>query len=175
MYTEADARTWQATSSKPVSQIWALIVLPSTLMLRVANSTPIVLLDSKLNSFRVKRESRFDFPTPESPMSTTAPQSTSKREQTVEAQQQRRNSIGTMQQKPRPGRIQVRPPCPSLSAARPNVPALAGERRGRAARPTFEQVIVLLVLGHRSVTSTESRQAAEAAWRLLPRFSPWEH
>ena len=40
-------------------------------MLRVANSTPIVDLDSRLNSFRVKRDSKFDFPTPESPMRTT--------------------------------------------------------------------------------------------------------
>lgn len=40
-------------------------------MLRVANSTPIVDFDSKLNSLRVKRERRLDFPTPESPISTT--------------------------------------------------------------------------------------------------------
>lgn len=39
---------------------------------RVANSTPIVLLLSKLNSLRVNLESRLDFPTPESPISTTA-------------------------------------------------------------------------------------------------------
>lgn len=37
----------------------------------VANSTPIVDLDSRLNSLRVNRESRFDLPTPESPISTT--------------------------------------------------------------------------------------------------------
>ena len=55
----------------PVSQIWALIVFPSTCILLVANSTPIVDLDSKLNSFLVNRESKFDFPTPESPMRTT--------------------------------------------------------------------------------------------------------
>lgn len=55
----------------PVSQIWALIVFPSTCILLVANSTPIVDLDSKLNSFLVNRDSRFDFPTPESPMRTT--------------------------------------------------------------------------------------------------------
>jgi len=41
-----------------------------TCTLRVANSTPIVDFDSKQNSFLVKRESRFDFPTPESPMRT---------------------------------------------------------------------------------------------------------
>jgi len=40
-------------------------------MLLVANSTPMVLLLSRLNSLRVKRESRLLFPTPESPMSTT--------------------------------------------------------------------------------------------------------
>jgi len=37
----------------------------------VANSTPIVLLLSKLNSFRVKRDNRLLFPTPESPINTT--------------------------------------------------------------------------------------------------------
>lgn len=40
-------------------------------MLRVANSTPIVDFDSKLNSLRVKRDSKLLLPTPESPMSTT--------------------------------------------------------------------------------------------------------
>lgn len=40
-------------------------------MLRVANSTPIVDFDSKLNSLRVKRESKLLLPTPESPISTT--------------------------------------------------------------------------------------------------------
>ena len=49
----------------------ALIVLPSISKLRVANSTPIVDFDSWSNSFRVKRESRQDFPTPESPIRTT--------------------------------------------------------------------------------------------------------
>jgi hypothetical protein len=38
----------------------------------VANSTPMVDLDSRLNSFLVNRESRLDLPTPESPISTTA-------------------------------------------------------------------------------------------------------
>lgn len=42
-----------------------------TSMLRVANSTPMVDLDSRLNSLRVNRDSRFDLPTPESPISTT--------------------------------------------------------------------------------------------------------
>ncbi len=34
----------------------------------MANSTPIVVLDSILNSFLVKRIKRFDLPTPESPV-----------------------------------------------------------------------------------------------------------
>ena len=37
----------------------------------VANSTPMVDFDSRLNSFLVNRESRLDFPTPESPIRTT--------------------------------------------------------------------------------------------------------
>jgi hypothetical protein len=40
----------------PVSQICALTVLPSIASERVANSTPIVDLDSRLNSLRVNRE-----------------------------------------------------------------------------------------------------------------------
>lgn len=54
-----------------VSQIWALTVLPSTAMERVANSTPMVDLDSRENSLRVNRERRLDLPVPESPMRTT--------------------------------------------------------------------------------------------------------
>jgi len=46
--------------------------LPSAWMLRVANSTPIVDLVSRLNSLRVKRESRLLLPTPLSPIRTTA-------------------------------------------------------------------------------------------------------
>ena len=42
-----------------------------TVVYRVANSTPMVLLLSKLNSFRVKRDSKLLLPTPESPISTT--------------------------------------------------------------------------------------------------------
>ena len=38
---------------------------------RVANSTPIVDLESRLNSFRVNRLNRLDLPTPESPIKTT--------------------------------------------------------------------------------------------------------
>ena len=41
----------------PVSQIWALTVFPSTCTDLVANSTPMVDLESRLNSFLVKRES----------------------------------------------------------------------------------------------------------------------
>lgn len=47
------------------------MVLLSTWMERVANSTPMVDLDSRLNSLRVNRESRLDLPTPESPIRTT--------------------------------------------------------------------------------------------------------
>ena len=42
-----------------------------TWMLLVANSTPMVDLDSRLNSLRVTRERRLLFPTPESPMRPT--------------------------------------------------------------------------------------------------------
>jgi len=47
----------EAWHNPPVSQICALTVLLSTLMLLVANSTPIVDFDSRLNSLRVKRDS----------------------------------------------------------------------------------------------------------------------
>ncbi|KAJ7000051.1 hypothetical protein NC653_010729 [Populus alba x Populus x berolinensis] len=47
------------------------MTLESTFKLRVANSTPIVDFDSKLNSLRVNLERRLDLPTPESPISTT--------------------------------------------------------------------------------------------------------
>ena len=40
-------------------------------MLLVANSTPMVDLDSRLNSFLVNLESRLLLPTPESPIKTT--------------------------------------------------------------------------------------------------------
>lgn len=63
------SKTWLV--NVPVSQICALMVLPSTWMLLVANSTPIVDFDSRLNSFRVNRDKRLDFPTPESPIKTT--------------------------------------------------------------------------------------------------------
>lgn len=55
MYGEQ--RVGKGKRNGPVSQICALIVFESTTMLRVANSTPMVDLDSILNSFRVNRES----------------------------------------------------------------------------------------------------------------------
>lgn len=55
---------------------------------RVANSTPIVDLESKLNSLRVNLLKRLDFPTPESPMRTTGHLSVKVRERGV-------NCIGT--------------------------------------------------------------------------------
>lgn len=58
-------------SCPAVSHICAFIVFPSTWMLLVANSTPMVLLLSRLNSFRVNRDRRLLFPTPESPIRTT--------------------------------------------------------------------------------------------------------
>lgn len=48
------------------------MTLPSWVLIDlVANSTPIVDLDSRLNSFRVNRDRRLDLPTPESPIRTT--------------------------------------------------------------------------------------------------------
>ncbi len=47
------------------------MVLASTWMERVANSTPMVDFESRLNSLRVNLLSRLDLPTPESPISTT--------------------------------------------------------------------------------------------------------
>src|ERR1700748_1454647 len=58
-------------SCPAVSHICALIVLVSTWIDRVANSTPMVDFESRLNSLRVKRLNRLDLPTPESPMRTT--------------------------------------------------------------------------------------------------------
>ena len=49
----------------------AFMVLPLTWMLQVANSMPMVLLLSRLNSLWVKQFSRLLFPTPMSPLSTT--------------------------------------------------------------------------------------------------------
>jgi len=54
-----------------VSQICAFTSLLSSICtVLVANSTPIVLLESLLNSFFVNRKTKFDFPTPESPSKT---------------------------------------------------------------------------------------------------------
>ena len=47
------------------------IISPNTCILLVANSTPMVDFDSRLNSFRVNLERRLLFPTPESPINTT--------------------------------------------------------------------------------------------------------
>lgn len=54
-----------------MSHICALITLLSNEIDLVANSTPIVDLLSGLNSFFVKRISKLDLPTPESPIKTT--------------------------------------------------------------------------------------------------------
>lgn len=59
--------------SRPaVSQIWALMVKLLSCTVRVLNSTPMVVRLSWLNSFLVKRDSKLLFPTPDSPMRTTA-------------------------------------------------------------------------------------------------------
>ena len=58
-------------SCPAVSQIWALTSLLSSICtVLVANSTPMVDFESLLNSLRVKRNTRLDFPTPESPKRT---------------------------------------------------------------------------------------------------------
>jgi hypothetical protein len=54
-----------------VSQICALTVRASICSVRVWNSTPMVALESRLNSLRANRASSCDLPTAESPMSTT--------------------------------------------------------------------------------------------------------
>lgn len=59
-------------SSPAVSQIWALMVKLLSCTVRVLNSTPMVVRVSWLNSFLVKRDSRLLFPTPDSPIRTTA-------------------------------------------------------------------------------------------------------
>ena len=69
-------RSWPA-----VSHICAFIVLPSTWILLVANSTPMVLLLSRLNSFLVNLDSKLLFPTPESPINTTGEQTKSRQNQ----------------------------------------------------------------------------------------------
>ena len=69
--TATTATTSTRSEQIPVSQICAFRSFPSQSMVRVANSTPIVDLDSMVNSFLVNRESRLLFPTPESPIKTT--------------------------------------------------------------------------------------------------------
>lgn len=55
-----------------MSQICAFTRASPTRMVRVENSTPMVVRLSWLNSLRVKRERRLVFPTPDSPIRTTA-------------------------------------------------------------------------------------------------------
>jgi hypothetical protein len=50
-----------------VSHIYALTTFPDIETLLVANSTPIVVLESGLKEFLVNLVRRLDFPTPESP------------------------------------------------------------------------------------------------------------
>lgn len=73
-----DTARWQleeiktgVLSQAPTRLPWRTQAAGRTWMLRVANSTPMVDLDSSENSLRVKRLSRLDLPTPESPISTT--------------------------------------------------------------------------------------------------------
>jgi hypothetical protein len=65
-------------SCPAVSQICALIVFASTWIDRVANSTPMVDFESRLNSLRVNRLKRLDLPTPESPIRTTGEEDVSR-------------------------------------------------------------------------------------------------
>ncbi|OAY78280.1 hypothetical protein ACMD2_02678 [Ananas comosus] len=58
-------------SCPAVSQIWALMRFCWIWRVRVWNSTPMVALESRLNSLRANRARICDFPTAESPMSTT--------------------------------------------------------------------------------------------------------
>ena len=74
------------------------MVLPSAEMLFVANSTPIVDFDSRLNSFRVNRERRFDLPTPESPMRTTVGRIGAARERMGARRAERRGTGLTFEQ-----------------------------------------------------------------------------
>lgn len=102
----------------PVSQICALITLPSVLMLLVANSTPIVAFASSVNSLRVKRASRLDLPTPESPIRTT-----------VQSQQQ----------------TNIKQVCMSKLASRVWQVAAAKPSRAKIKR-TFEEVVIVFIL-----------------------------
>ena len=87
-WSEQEEKSEPKMVSVPVSQICALIILPSTGMFLVANSTPAVIewvsrprerrerspivdLVSGLNSLRVYLDNRFDFPTSLSPIKTT--------------------------------------------------------------------------------------------------------
>ena len=59
------------TSCIPYLSFNSFLFSLSSYFYLVANSTPIVLLLSRLNSLRVKRDNKFDLPTPESPINTT--------------------------------------------------------------------------------------------------------
>ena len=59
----------------------------------MANSTPMVDLESKLNSLRVKRLRRLDFPTPESPIRTTKSQIVNTSSRMIGQQMQELQSI----------------------------------------------------------------------------------
>ena len=150
------------------------MVLPSTWIERVANSTPMVDLDSRLNSFRVNRDSRLDLPTPESPIRTTV---AAHAERTRNAPQRSASSASA----PRQGRGQhtwqrrphsnsaarsmhtwqhphPRRPFTAASPVRP--PALQERPR------TLEQKVVLLVFTHprrRMTASTASSSVTKHA------------
>lgn len=55
--TEMSSANHSKIDRSPVSHICAFTTFPSTFIVRVANSTPMVDLESRLNSFRVNRES----------------------------------------------------------------------------------------------------------------------
>jgi hypothetical protein len=58
-------RSWPA-----VSQICSLIVLPSSSIVRILKSTPMVEMYESIHVSSAKRSSKHDLPTPESPIST---------------------------------------------------------------------------------------------------------
>ena len=58
-------------SCPAVSQICSLIVLPSSSIVRILKSTPIVEMYDSVYVSSAKRSSRHDLPTPESPISSS--------------------------------------------------------------------------------------------------------
>jgi hypothetical protein len=68
---DAGASIWLYLSWMVVSQIWALTLLLSMSRVWVWNSTPMVALESRLNSLRARRARICDLPTAESLISTT--------------------------------------------------------------------------------------------------------